>query len=748
FKETAFVLFSSLLFFKLQTSNPPPPPLQNSLTHSLSSLNNFSLICAMSCDSNNGGSGSSSSSWLGFSLSPHMKMDADNNHHHQHYHHTGALYLSGNNPSPGISYDGGGGGGGGAGFHHHSPLTVMPLKSDGSLCIMEALSRSQPPSQGMAPPQSSSSSSSPKLEDFLGGGHYAAGEGGHHHGGADDRDAFPLSLDSFYFNHQPTAEEGNNHRQQQQHLDQQQYHQFQTQTLSYYPGIQWLQQAPPSPNADKNNNNHIHLSAADSHSHLPPTAAGEIDGAGTDEIPTLRNCWVSRYIDSNHHQIGGGGFVDEAAAAAAAGCGGELQSLTLSMSPGSKSSCVPSPTNNNGSAVVSEQCMIGMESKKRALPEKSGQKQTVHRKSIDTFGQRTSQYRGVTRHRWTGRYEAHLWDNSCKKEGQTRKGRQGILGGYDMEEKAARAYDLAALKYWGPSTHINFPLENYRAELEEMKNMSRQEYVAHLRRKSSGFSRGASMYRGVTRHHQHGRWQARIGRVAGNKDLYLGTFSTQEEAAEAYDIAAIKFRGVNAVTNFDITRYDVEKIMASNTLLAGELARRNSEVAAIGYLTTTNPADSTRTTTTTNNTPSPPSNNNVNNGNGNGQGSSLSDWNSVFYGTNHSASSSPYMLHDLIGVESLSSGHAVEDSLSAKLGAHSHSSNPSSLVTSLSSSREGSPDKVNNNNNNNTTTTANTMLFAKPPLASKFISPAAAANQMRESISMAHLPVFAAWNDA
>lgn len=29
----------------------------------------------------------------------------------------------------------------------------------------------------------------------------------------------------------------------------------------------------------------------------------------------------------------------------------------------------------------------------------------------------------------------------------------------------------------------------------------------------------------VCRHHQHGRWQARIGRVAGNKDLYLGTFS-------------------------------------------------------------------------------------------------------------------------------------------------------------------------------------------------------------------------------
>ncbi|KAL0389358.1 UNVERIFIED_CONTAM: AP2-like ethylene-responsive transcription factor PLT2 [Sesamum calycinum] len=240
-----------------------------------------------------------------------------------------------------------------------------------------------------------------------------------------------------------------------------------------------------------------------------------------------------------------------------------MQQLTLSMGSGKGStsetsaSATASADNSNSTSIV----------------------EPAPRRTLDTFGQRTSIYRGVTRHRWTGRYEAHLWDNSCRREGQSRKGRQG---GYDKEEKAARAYDLAALKYWGTSTTTNFPISNYEKELEEMKHMTRQEFVASIRRKSSGFSRGASMYRGVTRHHQHGRWQARIGRVAGNKDLYLGTFSTEEEAAEAYDIAAIKFRGLNAVTNFDMSRYDVKAILESNTLpIGGGAAKRLKEAQAI-----------------------------------------------------------------------------------------------------------------------------------------------------------------------
>ncbi|GAB4835184.1 AP2-like ethylene-responsive transcription factor plt2 [Ancistrocladus abbreviatus] len=242
-----------------------------------------------------------------------------------------------------------------------------------------------------------------------------------------------------------------------------------------------------------------------------------------------------------------------------------LQSLTLSMGSSGNNSCACETSGESSNAAATTAITTAVE----AAP----------RRTLDTFGQRTSIYRGVTRHRWTGRYEAHLWDNSCRREGQSRKGRQG---GYDKEEKAARAYDLAAIKYWGASTTTNFPISNYEKEVEEMKHMTRQEFVAAIRRKSSGFSRGASMYRGVTRHHQHGRWQARIGRVAGNKDLYLGTFSTEEEAAEAYDIAAIKFRGLNAVTNFDMSRYNVRTILESNTLpIGGGAAKRLKEAQAI-----------------------------------------------------------------------------------------------------------------------------------------------------------------------
>ncbi|RWW03983.1 hypothetical protein GW17_00032821 [Ensete ventricosum] len=204
------------------------------------------------------------------------------------------------------------------------------------------------------------------------------------------------------------------------------------------------------------------------------------------------------------------------------------QGLSLSMSTGSQSSSalplLAAAPSGGGESSSSDNKQKGIGG---SLDAQTGAMEAVSRKSVDTFGQRTSIYRGVTRC-IDGLVDTRL-----------------ICGITVVEEKGRHAR-----------------ISNYEKELEEMKHMTRQEFVASLRR-----------------HHQHGRWQARIGRVAGNKDLYLGTFSTQEEAAEAYDIAAIKFRGLNAVTNFDMSRYDVKSILESNTLPIGGAAKRLKDVA-------------------------------------------------------------------------------------------------------------------------------------------------------------------------
>ncbi|KAF7818994.1 AP2-like ethylene-responsive transcription factor PLT1 [Senna tora] len=87
-------------------------------------------------------------------------------------------------------------------------------------------------------------------------------------------------------------------------------------------------------------------------------------------------------------------------------------------------------------------------------------------------------------------------------------------------------------------------------------------------------SRITSAYRGVTRSSRRRKWQARIGKSRGTNGIYVGAFNSERDAARAYDIASIRLKGEGAVTNFDMSTYDIQSIMNNPKIPIGDGASK------------------------------------------------------------------------------------------------------------------------------------------------------------------------------
>lgn len=138
---------------------------------------------------------------------------------------------------------------------------------------------------------------------------------------------------------------------------------------------------------------------------------------------------------------------------------------------------------------------------------------------------RSSCFRGVTQHRRTKKWEAHIWDDH----------RQIYLGGFDSEEDAARAHDIMALKCRGDNGLTNYSQNDYAALLPELDKTSKDEVrklIMSRRLPSAPDSSSPVKIKGR-------KGAARKARSDDSKHSFLGLLNASEDESPAVSTPAV-----------------------------------------------------------------------------------------------------------------------------------------------------------------------------------------------------------------
>jgi len=144
-----------------------------------------------------------------------------------------------------------------------------------------------------------------------------------------------------------------------------------------------------------------------------------------------------------------------------------------------------------------------------------------------------SQFRGVSWCEKVKKWRALLWDGQ----------KQRFLGHFSTDTEAARAYDRSLLELKGIEAKTNFPATDYESAPPVADDGKRPA--------------PSSIYKGVCFNKVSNKWESRMKQ--GTRNVYLGMFDNEQEAARAYDLAVLATKGAAAGTNFPPEVYSEEE---------------------------------------------------------------------------------------------------------------------------------------------------------------------------------------------